>query len=431
MRYVVRKEFYGAFVYDRDEDFCFAVDDEFYMALNSIQNNGILDSGVDKDTISFLQSEGFIINSNDYNFELYNNGNKPDTLSSPGRVHFYYTTKCNLNCTHCFTKDSSEYGSELSFEEKTRMLDEMHKLGITEILIGGGEPFTKADFPDFVEACLNRNIVTKVFTNGLLLDDELIERMSTWKIRYLSISVDGYSNEEYALVRRIDNGIDIIKEKIRKLKTKCTFPIAISITVNSHNYMYPHEFLKLANELGVDRIKVRPVKPGGNVNQNKTIFLTADNYVYFIREMQKEWNNCYRGKFQLDFSWGDSRLYYNSETNTVEVVNIAFPYEGYGCYAGKVSIVFDSFGNALPCGFLPKSMQRSEHDNLREKTIKQIWDDGKKFLALRSLLGNKECEECTYFAACRGGCIARILYEGKKICDTDPWCLKQYFPIKL
>ena len=431
MRYVVRKEFYGAFIYDREEDFCFAVDEDFYEALSKIRSTGIAESKIDSDTISFLQSEGFINSNNMCDYEMFDNGNKSYTLSSPGRVHFYYTTRCNLNCTHCFSKDITEYGNELTFDEKIKMLNEMRELGITEILIGGGEPFTKSDFPDFVEACLDYNFVTKVFTNGLLLSDELIDRMSSWKIRYLSISVDGYSNEEYALVRGIDNGIDIIKKRIKKLKEKCTYPIAISITVNSHNYQFPCDFLRLADELGVDRIKVRPVKPGGNVNKNKSVFLSAENYVYFIREMQKAWNKHYKGKFLLDFSWGDSRLYYSPETNTVEVVNIAFPYEGYGCYAGKVSIVFDSFGNAIPCGFLPKSMQRCDHDNLREKTIKQIWDDGKKFKALRTLPGNEECEECNYFPACRGGCIARILYEGKNICDTDPWCLKKYFPIKL
>ncbi len=431
MRYVVRKEFYGAFIYDHDEDFCFAVDDEFYSTLQDIKENGMSTTKIDSETLLFLKSEGFIVGDYDCNYELFNNGNEPNTLSSPGRVHFYYTTKCNLNCAHCFSKDSEVYGSEMSFEEKIKMLDEMKELGITEILIGGGEPFTKTDFPDFVEACLERSIVTKVFTNGLLLTNELIQRMSKWKIKYLSVSVDGYSNEEYALVRGVSNGIDIIKENIKKLKEKCNFTIAISITVNSHNYQFAHEFLKLAEKLGVDRIKVRPVKPSGNVYENKSVFLSAENFVYFIRTMQSEWNELYKGKFQLDFSWGDSRLYYSAENNSIEVVNIAFPYDGYGCYAGKVSIVFDSFGNAMPCGFLPKNMLRNKNDNLKEKSIKQIWDNGKRFRALRSLSGNEECENCHYFAACRGGCIARILYAGNNICDKDPWCLKQYFPIKL
>lgn len=431
MRYIIRKEFYGAFVYDRFEDFCFAIDNEFLDVLLKISDLGLDNAEIDEDTMEFLYSEGFITNEKTGNFEYHDNGFVPGTLSSPGRVHFYYTSKCNLNCSHCFSKDEKTYGEEMTFDQKINMLDQMQELGINEILIGGGEPFTQSDFPDFVEACLERKIITKVFTNGLLFSDKLIERMASWTIKYLSISVDGYSNEEYGLVRGISNGLDIIKKNIQKLKEKCTFTIAISITVNSHNYQYASEFLKVALDLGVDRIKVRPVKPSGNVNKNKDVFLAPEKYVKFIRDMQKEWNEYYSGKFQLDFSWGDSRLYYSKETNSIEVVNVAFPYDGYGCYAGKVSIVFDSYGNAMPCGFLPKPMLRTSEDNLSQKTIKEIWDSGRQFKALRNLSGNSICEACEYFPACRGGCIARLLFTGKKICDVDPWCLKEHFPILL
>ena len=45
-------------------------------------------------------------------------------------------------------------------DEIVNFLNELVKNEIYKVSIGGGEPFTKSDFPDFVEACLSRDIIT-------------------------------------------------------------------------------------------------------------------------------------------------------------------------------------------------------------------------------------------------------------------------------
>lgn len=430
-RYVVRHEFFGGLVYDRLEDTNILIDEEFYQALEhlkSLPKEQVLNC-IDQEDAQFLEEEGFL--SNGYtNYRLIDNGFKEETLSAPGRVHFYYTASCNLNCAHCFTKDAY-VANEMTFDEKINMLNQMYDLGINEILIGGGEPFTKSDFPDFVEACLERDIITKVFTNGLLLTDEkLIERMGKWNLKYMSISIDGSNEEEYELIRGI-KGLSIIKKNLKELKQHCTFTIAASITINPYNYRNADELLSLIDEFGFDRLKVRPVKPAGNVMRNRDVFLTAEQYVHFIKEAQSIWNKKYNNHFTLDFSWGDTRLVYDSSENAVVPLNITYPYEGYGCFAGKVNIVFDSAGNALTCGFLPDYLTKSGNDNLQKKSIKEIWESGEKFLGLRNLEGNKACINCEYYSICRGGCMARNLFMGLDINHPDPWCIRKHFPIRL
>lgn len=145
--------------------------------------NRVTDDVVVRNDFAFFESEGFLAEGMP-NYRLIDSGHLEETLSAPVRVHFYYTSSCNLNCAHCFTKNAA-VATEMSFGEKVNMLDQMYELGVNEILIGGGEPFTKSDFPDFVEACLSRDIITKVFTNGLLLSDKkLVERMANWNLKY-------------------------------------------------------------------------------------------------------------------------------------------------------------------------------------------------------------------------------------------------------
>lgn len=430
-RYTVRHEFFGGLVYDRNQDANILIDDEFYELLNYLKKTNEKDIShiLNLEDIDFLKQEKFL-SDNKLNYRMVDSGFKENTLSAPGRVHFYYTSKCNLNCTHCFTKNS-DVKREMTFSEKISMLDQMYELGVNEILIGGGEPFIQSDFPDFVEECLKRNIITKVFTNGLLLNDKkLVERMSKWSIKYLSISIDGADEEEYEKVRGI-KGLQKIKENLKYLKENCDFTIAASITVNPYNYYNTIKILELIADFGFDRLKVRPVKPAGNVLKNKDIFLTAEQYASFIKNTQKIWNRQYKEMFTLDFSWGDTRLVYNKDKNQVEPLDITYPYEGYGCFAGKVNIVFDSGGNALTCGFLPDDLSKNNEDNLQFKSLKEIWETGQKFESLRNVKGNKVCENCKYYSVCRGGCMARNLFINRDINLPDPWCLNKYLPIKI
>lgn len=422
MRYLIRKEFYGAYCYDKEKDQSLAIDNNFYKLLVKIL------SGENVAIPKIIYDEGFVLN-NEINFEIVENTHIGKTLSSPSRIHFYYTSKCNLNCKHCFTKNIN-HDDELTFNEKILILDQMKTLGIGEILIGGGEPFFENDFLDFVEESLKRGIVTKVFTNGLLLNDEIIDRISKWNLKYLSISLDGHNEDEYKKVRGVE-GIEIIKNNIQKLIKVCSFPVCVSITVNSSNYKFAKEYLKLVKETGADKLKVRPVKPSGNVFLNKSVYLTPENYSLFLKELYREYYKNYKDDFMIDSGWGDTRLYYNQKTSKLCVLNNAYPYDGYGCFAGQASMVIDSKGNTLPCGFLPKSLTEIENFNIKNKTIKEIWDTNPKFLNLRKNKGNETCKKCKYFGTCRGGCIARILFSNKKMNEQDPWCLRKYFPIDI
>ena len=103
--------------------------------------------------------------------------------------------------------------------------------------------------------------------------------------------------------------------------------------------------------------------------RNRDVFLTAPQYVHFIKDAQTIWNDKYQHRFTLDFSWGDTRLVYDADNNAVVPLDITYPYEGYGCFAGKVNIVFDSAGNALTCGFLPNQLSKSQNDNLHILTV--------------------------------------------------------------
>ncbi len=85
-RYTVREEFFGALVYDKVDDNYLAFDMELSnalkMELEDIQRN--------EELYQLLVEEEFIKDDHK-NYVIYTNDYEGEVLSSPARIHFYYT----------------------------------------------------------------------------------------------------------------------------------------------------------------------------------------------------------------------------------------------------------------------------------------------------------------------------------------------------
>ena len=253
------------------------------------------------------------------------------------------------------------------------------------------------------------------------------EKILNADIAYIAVSVDGTNNEEYALTRGVD-GLSIVKNNILKLKKAgCKYPILISTTINNYNQYNPIGFLEFTEECYADRLKIRATKPNGNILKDSSVMINPNDYLTFLGTIQKKYNEKYAEKFQMDLTWGDFRLYYDYESGTLNVLDADLPYTDYGCVAGKTAMCIGADGIGTPCGFLPDDMQGGTEENVIEKSILDVWHNGKSFILTRSLTGNKTCRECDLYDTCRGGCVARNSYYNHDVNGVDPWCIKQFF----
>ena len=86
------------------------------------------------------------------------------------------TAECNLNCAGCYAAcnmlPEQENVLPLGKEEWLRIFGEAEELGISFILLAGGEPKLRRDV---IEAAgQNANILFPVFTNGTFLDEKYL-----------------------------------------------------------------------------------------------------------------------------------------------------------------------------------------------------------------------------------------------------------------
>jgi pyruvate-formate lyase-activating enzyme len=85
------------------------------------------------------------------------------------RLWLYTNFDCNLHCDYCCVRSSPKAPRrELGLARVQRIASEAVELGVSEILVTGGEPFLLSDIRDILAAC-SAAAPTTVLTNGMLL----------------------------------------------------------------------------------------------------------------------------------------------------------------------------------------------------------------------------------------------------------------------
>lgn len=94
----------------------------------------------------------------------------------PPFVIYSVTGHCNFHCAGCYaTALHVSERPELSREQAATWLEEAKDLGVSVMLIAGGEPLLRDDLFDLMAA--RREILFLLFTNGSLLDAARVERL--------------------------------------------------------------------------------------------------------------------------------------------------------------------------------------------------------------------------------------------------------------
>ena len=150
----------------------------------------------------------------------------------PPIMIFSITNQCNLHCKGCYNQALRQSDQEeLSNDRIKGIVSEAKELGISFIVLGGGEPLVRSEVinitKDFPE------LIFLIFTNGLLIKDEMLFRMKKQKNLVPIISLEGY--QEDTDKRRGKGVYDNLQKIIKKLKNKGIF-FGVSLTVTKSNF---------------------------------------------------------------------------------------------------------------------------------------------------------------------------------------------------
>jgi len=101
------------------------------------------------------------------------------------------TSNCNLNCAGCYSHANNpcEDAEELSAAQWDRIFCEAADLGISIILLAGGEPLMRRDVIE--TATRHGDILFPVFTNGTMLEENTLQLFDAHRNLVPIISIEG------------------------------------------------------------------------------------------------------------------------------------------------------------------------------------------------------------------------------------------------
>ncbi|MBI9097182.1 MAG: radical SAM protein [Spirochaetaceae bacterium] len=141
------------------------------------------------------------------------------------------TKQCNLKCSGCYSRVNHEsLGREMSTEKLVSLITQAQALGTSIALLAGGEPFSRKDILGITEKF--PAMLFPVFTNGMLIDDEIILRLRRQKnvIPILSLEGDSLQTDR----RRGKHVFSTVSKTLEKLKKNKIF-CGISFTATAEN----------------------------------------------------------------------------------------------------------------------------------------------------------------------------------------------------
>src|SRR5262249_45367393 len=95
------------------------------------------------------------------------------------------TRRCPLECLHCYNNlpmsDATARRRELTFDEHSRLLDELQDAGCLWLLYTGGEIFARRDFLDIYTCAKKKGFLITLFTNGTLITERIADYLAEWR----------------------------------------------------------------------------------------------------------------------------------------------------------------------------------------------------------------------------------------------------------
>ena len=114
-------------------------------------------------------------------------------LDAPICLTWELTYACNLACIHCLSSSGRRDPRELTTEECKRVIDELERMQVFYVNIGGGEPTVRRDFWEFVDYAVAHHVGVKFSTNGSRITPERAARLAGSDYVDVQVSLDGAS----------------------------------------------------------------------------------------------------------------------------------------------------------------------------------------------------------------------------------------------
>lgn len=329
-------------------------------------------------------------------------------LGFPAAANFELTPRCNFNCKMCYIHLSKEEqerrGRELTAAEWIELGRQACEAGVVFLLITGGEPTLRPDFPEIYRALKKMGLMISVNSNGYLLRGELLELFKNDPPYRINLSLYGVSNETYEALCGIP-AYDRIVENIDALR-RAGVDVKLNMSLTEANREDMQAVYEKAQELGVHTQAASymfpPVRVTGEFGKG-------------FRMSAPEAARCEISYNRLRMGDGQFLRYAQNLADGIRTEGLddceGQPGAEVRCRAGRSSFWLSWDGKLSPCGMLPEPGV-----SVLEVGLQAAWEQVRD--RVKEIRLPVKCNTCQY----RHGChvCAAICYCESGACDKVP-----------
>lgn len=200
-------------------------------------------------------------------------------IHSLNRLYIEPTSRCNLACRTCIRNTWDEPMGHMDMDVFDRLVGQLPRFPHLEsVMFGGfGEPTAQPRILDMIRAVKGLGLRAEMTTNATLLDDALIDGLLRERLDALWISLDGTTEESFAVVRP-GAGLSRVLDNVDRLAARNgrdghTIDIGIAFVVMKTNLGDVKHLDRLARSVGARRIIVSHVLPYSEAMEKEMLCL--------------------------------------------------------------------------------------------------------------------------------------------------------------
>ena len=256
------------------------------------------------------------------------------------------TSACNLHCAGCYSRTNNACVDEPPVQQLTgaewgSIFSQAEELGVSFILLAGGEPLYRRDVMD--AAAEHPSILFPIFTNGTLINERYLNLFDRRRNLIPIFSIEG--GEDTTDERRGDGVYQKLMDSMTAMREKgLIFGCSITVTTENLQEVTSKEYLENLHALGARAVIFVEFVP---VTEEATHLAPGDAERDALRDALAQ-----------------------RRQELTELVLVSFPGDektSGGCLAaGRGFFHINSHGGAEPCPFSPYSDINVKETSLRD-----------------------------------------------------------------
>lgn len=283
------------------------------------------------------------------------------------------TFRCNLKCVHCYISEERTK-EELTFQEITNILDQIHQEGCLWLSFTGGDPFMRNDFLDIYGYAKRKGFIITILTNGTLMTPETADYLAEESPFSIDITLNGVTQDTYEKISQVSGSFKKAMRAIRLILDR-KLPLKIKTIATSLNYHELDKIRQFVEGLGLEFKLNSVLYPRLNGSLEPCSFRLSTDQIIGIDRIFQDNRECQESDL--------------NEENPIPPDNL------FRCAAGISSFHISPYGELIFCTF----MRKPDFD-LKKGSFKEGFYSLYPEIRSAKYQTNSKCKDCKIFYLC-------------------------------